>query len=78
MSQYNVMHVVGQLVTDESCRRRFEKDPDMALRLFIENGIELTPGEMQALANMDLDLLSRFSNSIDPRLQRIDLKGGVE
>jgi hypothetical protein len=77
MSQPNVERVIGQLVTDEGFRRRFEKDPQATIQLVVsEGGLDLTPGERRALAGLDAGLLARFSSAIDPRLQRIDPQGG--
>jgi hypothetical protein len=78
MSQSNVERVIGQLVTDEAFRRQFEKEPRAAIQLVWESGLELTPYERQALACLDPDLLAHFSNAIDPRLQRIDPRGGAQ
>jgi hypothetical protein len=77
MSQPNVERVIGQLVTDEGLRRRFEKNPRATIQLVSEGGLDLTPCEFQALAGLDAGLLARFSRGIDPRLQRIDSQGGA-
>lgn len=77
MSQPNVERVIGQLVTDEIFRRRFEKEPRAAIQLVFESGLDLTSGEVQALAGIDPGLLARFSDAIDPRLQRISSQGGA-
>jgi len=77
MSQPNVERVVGLLVTDEAFRRRFAADPQAALRDLAGCGVRLTECEQQALANLDPVELARFAESIDPRLLKMDLKGGA-
>jgi hypothetical protein len=75
MSQPNVERVVGLLATDEAFRLRFAKDPRAAIQQLVETGMVLTHCEERALAALDLRELARFAASIDPRLQKIDLKG---
>lgn len=77
MSQVNVERVLGLLVTDEAFRRRFENDPQSAIRELIEGGVQLNSCEQRALAATDLAQLSRFAAAIDPRLQKTDLKRGA-
>lgn len=76
MSQPNVERVIGQLVTDEAWRSRFQRNPRAALQMIVERGFDLTPIELQALEDIDPGLLSKFSDAIDPCLQRIDPQGG--
>ncbi|MGE5175933.1 MAG: Os1348 family NHLP clan protein [Hyphomicrobiales bacterium] len=76
MSQLNVERTIGRLVTDEVTRIRFTNDPGAALRELVENGVALTEGERRSLASLDPEAISRFARSVDPRLQRSDLKGG--
>ena len=78
MSQLNVERVIGQLVTDEGFRRRFVADPHGTLLAAMENGLELNECERQAIVTMDLRMLTRFADSINPCLQKSDLKGGVK
>ena len=78
MSQQNVEKVIGQLVTDEGFRHRFVMDPYATLYAVMEGGIELNECERQALLSIDLRMLVRFANSIDPCLQKSDLRGGVK
>ena len=75
MSQLNVERVIGVLATDEAWRQRFVSDPTATLRHLGERGFELTPGELRALATMDLDELVRFAEKLDARLQKIDSGG---
>jgi len=75
MSQRNVERVIGLLATDEGFRHRFTTDPRTAMDLIAEQGIELTPGEQDALLCLSPRLLDRFARGIDPRIQKCDLKG---
>jgi len=77
MSQTNVERVIGVLITDEELRRRFVRDPKATLQHLIDNGVELTFCERQALSRLDPVQLDRFANAIDARLQKSDLKGGM-
>jgi hypothetical protein len=76
MSQRNVEQVIGRLVTDEAFRRRFEADPVAMLRETVEGGVELTALELRALASLDPDLVERFADAIDPRIQKCACQGG--
>jgi hypothetical protein len=75
MSQRNVESVIGRIVTDEAFRERFSEDPGFVLRAVTEAGIELTPLEMQALARLDMRLVHRLAEAIDPRIQKVALHG---
>lgn len=77
MSQTNVERVIGLLATDEALRRGFVEDPWGALRILVERGVELTSCEVHALACIDPRRLARFADTLDPRLQKTDLQGGV-
>jgi hypothetical protein len=78
MSQHNVERVIGQLATDEGLRHRFVMDPHATLYVVMESGIELNECERQALLSLDLRMLVRFANSLDPCLQKTDLRGGLK
>jgi hypothetical protein len=73
MSQNNVERVIGLLATDEAFRRRFEANPQTAMRDLVARGMELTSTEVISLSALDPRELSRFARSIDPRLQKCDL-----
>jgi len=77
MSQSNVERVIGQLVTDEAFRRRFTEDARATLQGLVHCWGGLTDCELQALSSLDPQLLARFAEAIDPRLQKTDLQGGV-
>ena len=75
MSQQNVERVIGRLLTDEGFRRRFLKDAHSTIQEFAEGG-GLNPCEVHALTALDRELLARFADLIDPRLQKTDLHEG--
>ena len=77
MSQAHVERVIGQLVTDESFRRRFTNDPRSTLQDLARSGVELNPCEADALLRIDLRAIARCANALDPRLQKTDLQGGA-
>jgi hypothetical protein len=73
MSHENVERVIGRMVTDQGFRRRFAERPFEALFEVVASGVELTTVELQALAGMDSALVARFADSLDPRIQKIEL-----
>jgi hypothetical protein len=75
MSHRNVERIVGRLVTDEEFRRRFWQDALATLRDLSEQGCDLNPCEYRALRSMSRESVERFAASIDPRIQKSDLKG---
>lgn len=77
MSQRNVEKVIGQLVTDEAFRCEFLEDPDAALRVLVERGVELTECEREGLRAVDPRMLILFADTINPCLQKSDLGGGL-
>lgn len=77
MSQRSVERVIGRLVTDEAFRRRFLQHRKSTLCDIGGCGLELTPGEVQALSRLDAQLLERFAAALDPRLQKIEIQGGI-
>ena len=78
MSQRSVERIIGRLVTDEAFRRRFAEDPRTTLQELAEGGVELTFCELGALASIDRRLVAFFADALDPRLQKSDLKRGVQ
>jgi hypothetical protein len=78
MSQRNVERVIGRLVTDEAFRRQFVTDPSAVLGEITRAGVELNDCEVRALAAIDPQAVARFTESIDPRLQKSDLHGGCQ
>lgn len=77
MSQNNVERVIGRLVTDEEFRFAFFRDPESTLRALAERGIELNECERHALRAIDERMISFVADSIDPSLQKSDLRKGT-
>ena len=76
MSQKNVERLIGRLVTSGTLRRAFFLDPVATMDGLVEDGIELTAVERQALLSLDRRSLHRFAEKISPCLQHCDLHGG--
>ena len=76
MSQLWVERIIGLLATDEGLRRRFLKNRRAALQEMSARGLELNDCELAALDALDARELMRFAEAIDPRLQKVDLRGG--
>lgn len=75
MSQKNVEIVIGRLATDEALRARFSADPKATLLHLQDAGLDLTPGETEALCGTPIALWSFIATWLHPRLQKIALKG---
>jgi hypothetical protein len=72
MSHRNVELLIGRLVTDPVCRRRFEVDPVSFLQELNTQGCELSAVEIEALATIDLRSIRTFAAALDPRLRKVD------
>ncbi len=70
MSQANVERIIGLLAMDQALRRRFVGDPRGTLHSLVEQGLELTPWEFQALATIDSRRLARFAGRLQAFLQK--------
>src|SRR5260221_14383134 len=77
MSQRTVEAVIGRLVTDEGFRRRFRDNPEAVIDELIANGTLLTAVERRALVQMDAKACEQFADRVDPRLQKICLRGNI-
>ena len=77
MSQKTVERILGKLATDEEARLRFRQAPEEVLDALVSPGDTLTPVEREALFALDPDLLDRFADSLDPRLQRVRIPAGA-
>ncbi|MBI5445616.1 MAG: hypothetical protein HY900_30925 [Deltaproteobacteria bacterium] len=76
MSQKTVERILGKLATDEEIRQRFRAAPGEALaNLACDDS--LTPVEREALCALDADLLDRFADALDPRIQRVRIPPGA-
>jgi hypothetical protein len=74
MSQKSVEIVIGRLATDEALRARFLADPAGTLRSLWESGLELNPGEVEALLETPPESWAAMATRIHPRLQKIALR----
>ena len=70
MSHRNVETLIGRLATDPMLRRRFIQDPAAVLGELRDQGVELTPIEIEALASTDPGALRAFAASIDRRIRK--------
>jgi hypothetical protein len=76
MSQRTVQLIIGQILTDEEFRDDFLRQPKATLTALQERGMELTTGEIDALAKTDRRFWTVGAEWIDARLQRCRLVGG--
>jgi hypothetical protein len=74
MTHRNVETLIGRLATDAALRRRFEEDRAGLLRQLHEQGYELTPFELDALASTDASALRALAEGLDRRIRRLDLE----
>jgi hypothetical protein len=72
MSQHAIERAIGKLVTDGAFRARFFANPEAATW---EAGLQLSPGELQALSALSPAALLRFRQSLDPRIIRLCVPG---
>jgi hypothetical protein len=72
MSHRTVETIIGKLATDEGFRRRFLEDPAATFDDLLEQGCELSPVEIGALAALDHAALTAFADALDRRLQKVD------
>ena len=72
MSHRNVELLIGRLMTDPFCRRRFEVDPVSFLQQLNAQGCELSVVEIDALATIDPVSIRTFAGALDPRLRKVD------
>ena len=73
MSHKNVEIVIGRLATDEALRARFSVDPKSTLRHLQGAGLDLSPGEIEALLRTPVALWAFIATCVHPRLQKIAL-----
>ncbi|MBX7187570.1 MAG: hypothetical protein K1Y01_20670 [Vicinamibacteria bacterium] len=66
----NVEVVIGRLATDSKLLRRFSESPSAVLSELIEQGLELTDVEFQALAVTNGDVLGSIAQLLDRRLRK--------
>ena len=70
MTQDVVERTIGKLATDADFRARFFFNPGAASW---EAGLRLSPVELDALSALSYAAISRFSESLDPRICRLRL-----
>lgn len=75
MSQKYVEAVIGRLATDEAFRRRFHGDRAAVIAELVDQGMRLTAVERAALLDLDDAAFERFAERLDPRIQKISLRG---
>ncbi|HKO91520.1 MAG TPA: Os1348 family NHLP clan protein [Polyangiaceae bacterium] len=78
MSQRNVELFIGRLLTDAELRRRFQGAPRGTIIDFCEQGWELSRGEVDALAELDVRVWCLAAAGLPSRLQRCSLCSGKE
>ncbi len=70
MSQRAVERTLGKLVTDESFREEFFRDPASAT---LHAGLELTGEELDALSRIPRSALAALSARLDDRICRLHI-----
>jgi len=70
MSQAAVERTLGKLVTDETFRVRFFRDPAGAS---FSAGLELSRAELEALSRLPIEAITQFSAVLDVRICRLPL-----
>jgi len=70
MSQHHVELLIGRLLTDEALLAEFTRAPYRALAAYLEQGWQLTSGEVRALAETDPDVWVTAAAHIPQRLRR--------
>jgi hypothetical protein len=78
VAQRSVEVLIGRLITDEAFRFAFCRNATMTLTEFMESGHELTTVEIAALRTTPADIWKRIATHIDPRLQKVPLRGQPE
>jgi hypothetical protein len=68
MSQRDVERTLGRLLTDEGFRDDFFLDP---ARACLALGIQLTPGELEALLRIPRSMLATLGARLDDRICRL-------
>ncbi len=78
MAQHSIEILIGRLMTDEAFRFAFRRDAMATLTGFMESGYELTPVEISALRATPAGVWEQVAVHIDPRLQKVSLRGRLE
>jgi hypothetical protein len=67
MTQRTLESTLGRMITDAAFRDRFYNDAASACR---EHNLDLTPGELSALLQLDNGAVESLSRQLDPRIIR--------
>ena len=78
MAQRSIEILFGRLMTDEAFRFAFRRDATATLTGFMESGYPLTPVEIAALRATPAGVWEQVAKHIDPRLQKVSLRGRPE
>ncbi len=70
MCQAAVEQTLGKLITDETFRIRFFRDPAAAS---FSAGLDLSRAELDALSRLPIEAIVQFSVSLDDRIRRLPL-----
>jgi hypothetical protein len=73
VAQRSIELFIGRLITDEGFREAFIDNPNAAVRIFVDAGLELTTVEIAALLATGADVWERVADEVDPRLQKANL-----
>lgn len=73
MAFRTVQLIIGQILSDEEMRDAFLARPRETLTALREQGLDLTPGEIEALLGSDRRLWRTGAKWLDDRLQRCRL-----
>jgi hypothetical protein len=73
VAQRSIELFIGRLITDEGFREAFIDNPNAAVRMFVDAGLELTTVEIAALLATGVDVWERVADQVDPRLQKASL-----
>jgi hypothetical protein len=78
VAQRSIEVLIGRLITDEAFRFAFCGNATTTLTEFMESGYELTAVEIAAMRTTPADTWKRIAGQIDPRLQKVSLRGQPE
>lgn len=78
MAQRSIEILIGRLLTDEAFRFAYREDALRTLTGFMESGYELTSVEIAALGATPVSVWEQAAHHIDPRLQKVSLRGQTE
>ena len=73
MSQRDVERTLGRLLTDQGFQEEFFREPAPAC---LALGIQLTPGELEALLRIPRSMLATLGARLDDRICRLHIQRG--